>query len=117
MLSDDGDMLWVQAEHMPGDHWWVAVSGVRFDEYRKSSPGRKSAAAIVRIAGSAGLLLYCGVTKVDRMLAGARPSRASQPSTRLSRGRPRPRVSRAAPARETHASQMPLFSSKEVKFM
>ena len=64
LLSDDGDMLWVQAEHMPGDHWWVAVSSVRFheaeadfDEYRKSSPGRKSAAAIARIAGSAGLLL------------------------------------------------------------
>ena len=64
LLSDEGDMLWVQAEHMLGDHWWVAVSSVRFheaegdfDEYGKSSPGRKSAAAIVRIVGSAGLLL------------------------------------------------------------
>ena len=64
LLSDEGDMLWVRAEHMLGDHWWVAVSSVRFheaeadfDEYRKISPGRKSAAAIVRIVGSAGLLL------------------------------------------------------------
>ena len=63
LLSDEDDMLWVQAEHMLGDHWWIVVSNVRFheaeadfDEYRKSSPGRKSAAAIVRIVGSAGLL-------------------------------------------------------------
>ena len=41
---------------------------------------------------------------------GARPSPASRPSTGLSRGRPRPRVSPAAPARETHASQMPVSS-------
>ena len=59
MLSDQGGMLWVQAERMPGDHWRAAVSGVcyheaeaDFDEYRKSSPGRKSAAAIARIAGA-----------------------------------------------------------------
>ena len=63
LLSDYGDMLWVQAEHMFGDHWWIVVSNVRFheaegdfDQYRKSSPGRKPA-AIVRIAGSADLLL------------------------------------------------------------
>ena len=59
MLSDQGGMLWVRAEHMFGNHWWIVVSNVRFheaeadfDEYGKSSPGRRSAAAIARIAGA-----------------------------------------------------------------
>ena len=82
MLSDEGDMLWVQAEHMLGGHWWVAVSGVRFHEaeadfdgYRKSSPGRKSPAAIARIAGSAGLPLQRGVAKVGGVFTGGGPLR------------------------------------------
>ena len=60
VLSDEGTMVWVRAEHMLGDHWWVEVNNIRFhdteagfDEHRERSPGKKPSAAIARIVGSA----------------------------------------------------------------
>ena len=60
VLSDEGSMVWVRAEHMLGDHWWVEVNNIRFheteagfDEHRERSPGKKPSAAIARIVGSA----------------------------------------------------------------
>ena len=64
LLPDEGDTLWVRAEHMLGDHWWVTVYNIRFheteagfNEYRDRSPGRKSAAAIALIVGSSNQIL------------------------------------------------------------
>ena len=58
-LMDGDRMVAVYAEHVIGDHWWVVVHNIRFhqtegdfDEYKERSPGRRSAAAIARIAGS-----------------------------------------------------------------
>ena len=60
VLSDEGSMVWVRAEHMLDDHWWVEVNDIRFhdteagfDEHRERSPGKKPSAAIARIVGSA----------------------------------------------------------------
>lgn len=53
-------MVWVRAEHMLGEHWWVEVNNIRlheteadFDEHREWNPGKKPSAAIARIVGSA----------------------------------------------------------------
>ena len=53
-------MVWVRAEHMLGEHWWVEVNNIRFheteadfDEHRERNPGKKPSAAIARIVGSA----------------------------------------------------------------
>ena len=61
VLSDEGTMVWVRAEHMLGDHWWVDVNNLRFheteagfDEHRERNPGKKSSAAIARIMVSSG---------------------------------------------------------------
>ena len=60
VLSDEGSMVWVRAEHMLDHHWWVEVNNIRFhdteagfDEHRERSPERKSSAAIARVVGSA----------------------------------------------------------------
>ena len=57
-------MVWVHAERMLGDHWWVVVYNIRFheteadfDEYKKLSPDKRSAAAIARIVGASNQIL------------------------------------------------------------
>ena len=57
VLSDEGSMVWVRAEHMLDDHWTICVfsivlheAGDEIPEFSGEDPGRIPAMAIARIA-------------------------------------------------------------------